>query len=62
MAQAVDMARTYTSRRGGMWWFTRAMPRALLGGFGYCHVRRSLRTSEFGVAKRRAARITVAIG
>ncbi|WP_342170468.1 DUF6538 domain-containing protein [Fulvimarina manganoxydans] len=55
------MARPYISRRGGMWWFTWAMPWDLRGGFGNCHVRRSLRTSEFSVAKRGAARMTVAM-
>lgn len=55
------MAMTHISRRGGVWWFTRAMPRDLRQGFGNVHVRRSLRTTELAVARRRAARMTVAV-
>lgn len=55
------MATTQLSRRGGVWWFTRAMPRDLRQGFGNSHVRRSLRTAELAVARRRAARMTVAV-
>lgn len=55
------MATTHIFRRGGAWWFVRGMPRDLHARFGSSHVRRSLRTADHRLARRRAARMTVAM-
>lgn len=55
------MARTHLFRRGGMWWFVRSMPRDLHARHGCSHVRQSLRTADYHLARRKAARMTVAM-
>ncbi len=55
------MATTHIFRRGGVWWYARGMPRQFHARFGASHVRRSLRTADHRLARRRAARMTVAM-
>ena len=44
---------TYLIRRGGTFYFRRAVPASLMGRFGRAEIKVSLRTGDSGIARRR---------
>lgn len=51
----------YLHRRGAHWWFRKAVPSDLIGVLGMPDVRRSLRTRNAALARRRALQVLIRI-
>ncbi|CAH1650844.1 hypothetical protein BOSEA31B_10558 [Hyphomicrobiales bacterium] len=51
----------YLHRRGAHWWFRKAVPSDLTGVLGMPDVRRSLRTRNATLARRRALQVLIRI-